>query len=209
MFSTFFPSFLSIILLMKHIHFALKCQIMEVSLKFLSIVFEFRVLQNTMHDLKSVITGEKNSSKHHKQLLGIRWCGFLRGSERDAKICPLPLPHDRSPGQGTQLFSQEAQLSSVSKHTNPIPCLPLQSFVNERKMLKLLGDHKRKMVLLSRQLKQTISSKPFHKSHLRACQKKIFQTTITIVSFGKWILTFHLVHQNLSSECNVCFCFLI
>lgn len=170
---------------------------MEVSLKFLSIVYEFRILQTPHMAWYRWSTGEENIYKHHRQLLDIFWCGFHRGSEWESKNCPLPLPHDNSSGQGTQLFSQELQMSSANKTYTPVPASLFRLLgTNVRHSEYLVTTREKWCYYLDSWSRQSLQNH-FINHILEPVSKYILQTTITIVSFGKWILNFHLVYQNL------------
>ena len=65
----------------------------------------------------------------------------------------------------------KGQDTCVDPFSTPQSLPPFPSFGRQtRDTLRILGDRKRKIVF-SRLLKQTISSKPFHKSHPRICQQ--------------------------------------
>lgn len=95
---------------------------------------------------------------------------------------------------GAQLFFSEGWVTEclLLANTHPGPCLPLQASVNEPETHSecLLTTTEKWCYYLDTWGRQSLQNH-FINNILEPARKYILQTTITIVSFGKWILNFY------------------
>lgn len=182
---------------------------MDISLKFLSIFFEFRVLQIPHKAWYQWSIGEESSCQHHRQLLGICWRGLRLGLEWDSHSCPFTLLHGSSQVRRHSFSLRKLECPLLAKAT--LQSLPYSSDFCEgivRHSEYLVTTREKWCYYLDSWCRQSLQNH-FINHILKTVRKYLLQTTITIVSFGKWILNFRLVHQKLFPKCNVCFCFFI
>lgn len=124
---------------------------------------------NNTHNVAWYLWYAGEETEHQGQLPGmcLEWLGM--GFQQLAlPIAPwqfLRSEDTASPSEGSRIQCP------LSANPTPQSLPPSPSFGRQtRDTLRILGDRKRKIVF-SRLLKQTISSKPFHKSHPRICQQ--------------------------------------
>ena len=182
---------------------------MEVSLKFLSIVFEFKVLQTPHVAWYQWSTGEKTvvSTRDSSWVFaGVAVLGIQIGTHRTA---PSHWPMIIPPVRGHSFSLRKLGWPLLANTHTPVPASLFRVlWTNLRHSEYLVTTREKWCYYLDSWSRQSLQNH-FINHILEPVRKYILQTTITIVSFEKWILNFHLVHQNLPPKWNACFCFLI
>lgn len=124
--------------------------------------------------------------------------------EWDSNSCPLSSPEwMQCLGPGDPAFLSEGSVIEclLQADTHSSPCLPLQTFVNERETHSqyLVTTREKWCYYLDTRSRQSLQNH-FINNILEPVRKYILQTAIKIVYFGKWILNFHLSPSETFSQ---------